>query len=78
MSKDFESLDQPLMVEIIRRRQSPQARSLQDQNPDGSSGTTLKEDLKKFLEVNGAEFADVNLLLGDDVIPSHKALLASR
>merc|ERR1719259_1017484 len=30
MSKEFETLDQPLMVEIIRRRQTPQLRSLQE------------------------------------------------
>jgi hypothetical protein len=30
MSKEFETLDQPLMVEIIRRRQAPQLRSLQE------------------------------------------------
>jgi hypothetical protein len=28
MSKEFETLEQPLMVEIIRRRQMPQMRSL--------------------------------------------------
>ena len=30
MSKKFETLDQPLMVEIIGRRQTPQLRSLQE------------------------------------------------
>ena len=30
MSKEFETLDQPLMVEIIRRRQTPPLRSLQE------------------------------------------------
>ena len=36
-SKDFESLDQPLMVEIIRRRQAPQQqRSITVMERDGS------------------------------------------
>lgn len=30
MSKEFEMLDKPLMVEIIRRKQMPQMRSLQE------------------------------------------------
>ena len=34
MSKEFETLDQPLMVEIIRRRQLPPVRFLSEPNVD--------------------------------------------
>ena len=76
MSKEFETLDQPLMVEIIRRRQTPQLRSLQE---DGrtESGPTFQEDMKKFLR-SGDEFADIYLILESTPIPSHKAILAAR
>lgn len=38
MSKEFETLDQPLMVEIIRRRQIP---------AEGNSGNKKKDLIKK-------------------------------
>jgi len=76
MSKEFETLDQPLMVEIIRRRQTPQLRSLQE-DARSESGPTIHDDLKHFLR-NGAEFADISLVLEGTPIPSHKAVLAAR
>ena len=76
MSKEFETLDQPLMVEIIRRRQTPQLRSLQEEART-ETGPTIKEDLKRFLQT-GEEFADISLILDDRPIPSHKAILAAR
>jgi hypothetical protein len=48
MSKEFETLDQPLMVEIIRRRQTPQLRSLQEGTMQ-EQGPTLPEDMRQFL-----------------------------
>ena len=48
MSKEFETLDQPLMVEIIRRRQAPQLRSLQE-GAQQEQGPTLPEDMRQFL-----------------------------
>merc|ERR1719500_2461028 len=76
MSKEFETLDQPLMVEIIRRRQTPQRRSLQE-DARSETGPTIHDDLKHFLR-NGAEFADISLVLEGTPIPSHKAVLAAR
>jgi len=76
MSKEFETLDQPLMVEIIRRRQSPQLRSLME-DCSVESGPTLADDLRNFL-LNGRDFADISLILEEECIPSHKAILAAR
>ena len=76
MSKEFETLDQPLMVEIIRRRQTPQLRSLQE-DVRSETGPTIEEDLKRFLR-SGEEFADIFLILESTPIPSHKAILAAR
>ena len=45
MSKEFETLDQPLMVEIIRRRQTPQLRSLQE-GASVDQGPGLNQDLR--------------------------------
>jgi len=88
MSRDFEQLDQRLMVEIIRQRQCPQqpGRSLAETSlaEEAAAGPTLKEDLRRFLQLTSADvdgkqtFADVSLALGVDVIPSHKAVLAAR
>jgi len=89
MSKEFESLDQPLMVEVIRLRQSPQSsRSLMEpQLEELTSGRTLKEDLRRFLQATTSTtesskewsiFSDVSLALGDDVIRSHRSILAAR
>ena len=41
-------------------------------------GTTLEEDMEKFLETTGEEFADVTLILDDMRIPAHQAILAAR
>ena len=76
MSKEFETLDQPLMVEIIRRRQTPQLRSLQE-DVRSETGPTIEEDLRRFLR-SGEEFADIFLILESTPIPSHKAILAAR
>lgn len=86
MSSEFETLDQPLMVEIIRRRQA-NANINPDQHPkflapaalpkkQNSSSTSLREDLKKFLQEK--EFADVDLVLDGTNFPAHKAILAAR
>eukprot|EP00094_Tigriopus_californicus_P002749 TCALIF_02651-PA protein Name:"Similar to LZTR1 Leucine-zipper-like transcriptional regulator 1 (Homo sapiens)" AED:0.15 eAED:0.32 QI:1/0.33/0/1/1/0.75/4/0/1163 len=88
MSREFETLDQGLMVEIIRRKQTPNPRnSLQaDLVPiipgvldPNAPGTSLKEDLKRFLFSKTAEeFSDVMLSLESDLVPSHKVILAAR
>ena len=76
MSKEFETLDQPLMVEIIRRNQTRTMRSLQD-DIRAETGATIEEDMKRFLR-SGDEFSDIFLVLDNTPIPSHKAILAAR
>lgn len=77
MSQEFETLDQPLMVEVIRRRQMPQARNFSKQY-ESSTGTTLEQDMEAFLKSVGREFCDITLMLDGVPIPAHKAVLAAR
>ncbi|KAG7197202.1 hypothetical protein KM043_007278 [Ampulex compressa] len=77
MSQEFETLDQPLMVQIIRRRQMPQARNFSNQYESGT-GTTLEQDMEAFLTSVGREFCDITLLLDGVSIPAHRAVLAAR
>ncbi len=77
MSKEFETLDQPLMVEIIRRRQIPHVRNVVEPQFDGT-GTNLEQDMELFLRSIGREFCDVTLVLDGTAIPAHKAILAAR
>ena len=41
MSQEFETIDQPLMVEIIRRRQMPQVRMLAEPHIDNICGNNI-------------------------------------
>ncbi|PBC32352.1 Leucine-zipper transcriptional regulator [Apis cerana cerana] len=77
MSKEFETLDQPLMVEIIRKRQMPQKGAFPRQF-DLNAGTTLEQDMEAFLKSVGREFCDITLMLDGVPIPAHKAILAAR
>nr|CAD7255914.1 unnamed protein product [Timema shepardi] len=77
MSKEFETLEQPLMVEIIRRRQMPHVRS-QFEPRFEDSGTTLEQDMELFLNTSGKEFTDITLMLDGIPVPAHKAILAAR
>lgn len=79
LSKAFADLDKVLIVEIIRKRLNPgkppvDLRSCNDR----AVGTTLESDMSNFLKTGGREFCDINLLLGDTVIPAHKSILAAR
>lgn len=79
MSQAFADLDKGLIVEIIRKRLNPgkppvDLRSCNDR----AVGTTLERDMSNFLKTGGREFCDINLLLGDTVIPAHKSILAAR
>ncbi|GFV26886.1 leucine-zipper-like transcriptional regulator 1 [Trichonephila clavipes] len=77
MSKEFEIIAQPLMVEIIRRKQIPSVRSLMEPHFD-SAGTTLEQDMEQYLLSTGKEFCDIVLMLDNHPIPAHKAILAGR
>lgn len=77
MSREFETLDRVLMVEIIRRKQVPQNRAQIEPKFDGL-GSSLEQDMAMFLRTTGLEFCDINLLLDGAVIPAHKSVLAAR
>ncbi|XP_070153632.1 leucine-zipper-like transcriptional regulator 1 isoform X1 [Polyergus mexicanus] len=82
MSQEFETLDQPLMVEIIRRQQMPQTRTFTKYEYESvtvySLGTSLEQDMEAFLKNVGREFCDITLMLDDMPITAHKAILAAR
>lgn len=77
MSQEFETLDQPLMVEIIRRRQMPQVRTFTKYEYESVTGTSLEQDMEAFLK-NGQEFCDITLMVDDMPMTAHKAILAAR
>lgn len=71
--QEFETLEQSIMVEIIRRRQMPSAKPSNDVAPMVVDGPTLQDDMKAFLESGiGSEFCDVTLVCQDVAIPVHK------
>lgn len=87
MSKEFESLDQPLMVEIIRRRQQKDnseaipnvslAEAATNLASDKAMAKhTLREDMKIFL--NRQDYFDAKLILNGITFPAHKAILIAR
>uniref|UniRef100_A0A3Q3F849 Leucine zipper like post translational regulator 1 n=1 Tax=Labrus bergylta TaxID=56723 RepID=A0A3Q3F849_9LABR len=76
MTKEFEHLSTPLIVEIVRRKQQPPPRLYSDQPVD--IGTSLVQDMKAYLEGGGLEFCDIVLLLDGHPRPAHKAILAAR
>lgn len=79
MSKEFETIEQPLMVEIIRRRQKPPIRPLSEaQLFDILNCNTLEKDMETFLKNVGQEFCDITLLLDGKRYVAHKAVLAAR
>ncbi|XP_014218455.1 leucine-zipper-like transcriptional regulator 1 [Copidosoma floridanum] len=79
MSKEFEVLEQRLMVEIIRRKQDqPKKNSLKQYDLRTEVGTTLEQDMEMFLNSIGKEFCDITLMLDSNPIQSHKAILAAR
>lgn len=77
MSSEFETLEKPLIVEVVRKKLNP-SKQLTDIKFDKSIGTTLESDMAHFLKFTGKEFCDINLVLDNDVIPAHKAILAAR
>lgn len=79
-SKEFESLDKPLMVEIIRRKLTPppHARLVAETHNEAVINNSLEHDLEAFMKKDGGEFCDITLMLGETPIPAHKAILAAR
>uniref|UniRef100_A0A3B3QVT1 Leucine zipper like post translational regulator 1 n=1 Tax=Paramormyrops kingsleyae TaxID=1676925 RepID=A0A3B3QVT1_9TELE len=76
MTKEFERLSTPLIVEIVRRKQQPLPRVYSEQPVD--IGTSLVQDMKAYLEGAGLDFCDIILLLDGHPCPAHKAILAAR
>uniref|UniRef100_A0A8C5H8V4 BTB domain-containing protein n=1 Tax=Gouania willdenowi TaxID=441366 RepID=A0A8C5H8V4_GOUWI len=76
MTKEFEHLSTPLIVEIVRRKQQPPPRLYSDQPVD--IGTSLVQDMKAYLEGGGLEFCNIVLLLDGHPQPAHQAILAAR
>lgn len=77
MSDTFATLEKALIVEVVRKKLNP-SKQMTDIKFDKSIGTTLENDLASFLKSTGKEFCDINLVLDNDVIPAHKAILAAR
>ncbi|XP_034397831.1 leucine-zipper-like transcriptional regulator 1 isoform X1 [Cyclopterus lumpus] len=76
MTKEFERLSTPLIVEIVRRKQQPPLRLYSDQPVD--IGTSLVQDMKAYLEGGGLEFCNIVLLLDGHPRPAHQVILAAR
>ncbi|CAH3029867.1 unnamed protein product [Porites evermanni] len=78
MSKNFESVPQRLMVEIIRRRQVPQASAplpgdyqCRSTHPE----KTLQQDLLDFQQgARGQDFHDITLMVDGEPVVAHKVL----
>ncbi|XP_060077840.1 leucine-zipper-like transcriptional regulator 1 [Ylistrum balloti] len=80
MSKEFEDIDKPLMVEIIRRKlsQPTYVRMMPDSQPEHVYDQSLEKDLEMFLKGSGEEFCDITLQLDGTPIRAHRAILAAR
>ncbi|CAL8110859.1 unnamed protein product [Orchesella dallaii] len=77
MSKEFECLEQPLMVEIVRRRQIPRCHVAPEPMFENAM-TMLEQDMSQFLKSGGKDFCDIVLMLDKTPVPAHKAILAAR
>lgn len=80
MGTTFESLDQSLMVQIIRRQQfrsrptSPEPPNLTLETPP-----TLQKDLGRLLLTDSSRpFTDIMLRVGNETVFAHKSILAAR
>eukprot|EP00057_Strongylocentrotus_purpuratus_P026721 XP_011681195.1 PREDICTED: leucine-zipper-like transcriptional regulator 1 [Strongylocentrotus purpuratus] len=82
MSKEFEQLAQPLMVEVVRRRQLAAGRPYQHEKMpefDRTSMTTLQHDMEDFLKSKtGKDYSCITLMLDGTPFPAHKPILAAR
>lgn len=78
MSREFETIEQPLMVEIIRRHQLPPVKCPSEPHIQNFMINSLEYDMDIYLKGQGSEFCDLTLLLDGAIIPVHKAVLAAR
>ncbi|XP_047032468.1 leucine-zipper-like transcriptional regulator 1 isoform X2 [Helicoverpa zea] len=80
MSKEFEEMEQSLMVEVIRRRQQPPPKpnaTTQNEYDEEIIGTTLEQDMSVLL-TSSVWLADVRLRVGAALRPAHRSVLAAR
>lgn len=81
MSRQFEELEQSLMVEVIRRRQQPPPKPTNAATPNDHdeeiTGTTLEQDMCALL-AGGVGLADVRLRVGGAARAAHRSVLAAR
>ncbi|OQR71723.1 leucine-zipper transcriptional regulator 1 [Tropilaelaps mercedesae] len=82
MSKEFETISQPLMVEIIRRRQAPPLRGpmMVGGGSANSFGGAVQDMAALLREVGGpgGDFTDITLMLDGQPVRAHKCILAAR
>lgn len=76
-SKEVETLDNALIVEILRRTKFPSDDSKVISSVDLIS-KTLEADMQEFLKSIGKKFCDIALKIGDVHIRAHKSILAAR
>ncbi|XP_019760823.2 leucine-zipper-like transcriptional regulator 1 [Dendroctonus ponderosae] len=76
-SAEFETLESRLIVQILFRKQMPPSKTANETMFDLSKNS-LEYDMQNFLHNTGKQFCDVDLILEDHVIPSHKAILVAR
>lgn len=77
MSNEFTGLEKLLIIDVIRKRSNP-SKNGSEFKVDKSTGSTLENDLAKFLTTTGSDFCDINLMLDGTAIPAHKSILAAR
>lgn len=79
MLTEFEQLERPLIVEIIRLRQTPRKSAMNEQTVNEM--TSLEQDLENFIKKDiGYEFADLCIKLNGSgsLVYVHKSILAAR
>src|SRR5690625_2864229 len=81
MTREFESLPKPLLIEIVRKKEAQN--NTETKMADNqviksfeSFDHSLEFDMKNFLK--RGEFCDIHLVLGDVEIKAHKSILAAR
>lgn len=76
-SKEVETLDNALIVEILRRTKFPSDDSKIISSVDLIS-KTLEANMQEFLKSIGKKFCDIEVNIGDVHIRAHKSILAAR
>ncbi|XP_067940064.1 leucine-zipper-like transcriptional regulator 1 [Watersipora subatra] len=83
MSTEFEELPKSLIVEIVRSSLNQPVMMLAlsgstGQLTDAPDANNIINDMRLFLASQGSQFCDIILMLDEEKIPAHKAILAAR